>query len=273
VRALSREPRAAGAHVEWIRGDLTRCAGWSAQLEGCDALVHLGASTGRASASVHTSVNLEATRSLVRAARDARVPRFVYASTIAAGFPELERYPYAAAKRAAEESVRASSLEWTILRPTLVLGPGGGNGPALLRLARKARTPLFGAGSVRVQPIGARDVARLVAEALRDAGTVRETIDLGGPDVLTFAELLARLRTAVGRDPRRLLHLPLAPAMSAAWAFERWFGPRLPVLAGQMYSFRYDSTARRSGFLDARMAQLARVDALIAELARGAGHG
>ncbi|HUR27873.1 MAG TPA: NAD(P)H-binding protein, partial [Planctomycetota bacterium] len=219
----------------------------------------------------HTRINLEATRSLLRAARDAGIRRIVFVSTIAAGFPEVERYPYAAAKRAAEESVRASALAWTILRPTIVLGPASGIGPVLVRHAQRARTPIFGDGRVRVQPIAAGDVARLITEALRDESTVRETLELGGPDVLTFGELLARLRGALGRVPDRFVHLPLRPALALAWSLERRIGPRLPVLAGQLYAFRYDSTARRSSFLDARMARLARVDALIAELARACG--
>ncbi|MEO6709795.1 MAG: NAD(P)H-binding protein [Planctomycetota bacterium] len=273
VRALTRQKRAEGGGVEWIEGDLGHVDFWASALEGCDSLLHLGACTGRASAEEHARINLEATRSLVRAARDARVKRMVFVSTIAAGYPELDRYPYAAAKREAEASVSASTLDWTIVRPTIVLGTAGGIGPMLVGLARKRRTPLFGAGLVRLQPIGARDTADLIIQALRDPTTLRETIDLGGPDVLTFTELLTRLRVAVGREPKGLLHLPLKPAMAAAWTFERLFGPRLPVLAGQLYAFRYDSTARRSGFLDARMARMTRIDALIAELARGGDHG
>ena len=272
VRALSRSPREGRAGLEWVRGDLAQVDTWAAQLNGCSAVLHLGASTGRAFASEHRRINSEATRSLVRAVRDAGVPRLVFVSSIAAAYPELDRYPYAAAKLAAEEAVRASAQAWTILRPTIVLGAGGGVGPTLLGFARSARTPLFGDGSVRVQPIGALDVARLILDAMRDDSTARETIDLGGPDVLTFAELLSRLRIAVGRKPGKFLRLPLGAAMSMAWAGERMFGPRLPVLAGQLYAFRYDSTAQRSSFLDARMPRLSRIDALIAELVKDVGH-
>jgi NADH dehydrogenase len=242
-------------------------------LQGCGALLHLGASTGKAAANVHTHTNLEATRALVRAARDAGVARFVFVSSIAAAYPEVDRYPYAASKRAAEQLVVQSALDWTVLRPTIVLGAESGIAPALLALARKSRTPLFGDGAVRVQPIAVRDVARLIVDALRDKQSLREIIDLGGPDVLTFAELLNRLRTALGREPGKFLRLPLRPALSAAWLAERLIGPRLPVLAGQLYAFRYDSTARSSRFLDARMPRLMRIDALIAELTGGVARG
>lgn len=273
VRALSRHAQAARAGVEWVRGDLDNVAGWAAQLEGCDALLHLGASTGRASAAVHGRVNAEGTRALVRAARDAKLGRMVFVSTIATAYPEVERYPYAAAKRQAEQAVHDSSLDWTILRPTIVLGAGGGIGSTLLGFARSARTPLFGGGEVRVQPIGLGDTARLILEAMRDRSTLRQTIDLGGPDVLTFVELLRRLRSVLGREPDKFLRLPLRPAMSLAWAMERVLGPRLPVLAGQLYAFRYDSTARGSEFLDRRSPKLARIEALISEVAQGAEHG
>lgn len=255
------------ASVEWVRGDLRDPGPWAARLEGCRAVLHLGASTGRASADVHRATNLEATRALIRAARDAGVPRFVFVSTIAAGYPELERYPYAAAKREAEEAVRASSLAWTVLRPTIVLGAASGIGPALAKFARLPLTPLFGSGGTRVQPIAAHDCARLILEAAREAATVGATIDLGGPDVITFRELLARLRVAFGREGRHFLRLPLSASIRAAWIAERVLGPRLPVLAGQLYSFRYDSTARSSPFLDRRASTLMRLDDVIAKLA------
>ncbi len=272
VRALSRSAQPQTTGVEWVQGDLAKVEAWAPRLAGCDTLLHLGASTGRASAREHDLVNLRGTRSLVRAARDAGVGRVVFVSTIAAAYPEVDRYPYAAAKRRAEEVVSAGALGWTILRPTIVLGQGGGIGPKLLDFAKRARTPLFGDGNVRVQPIGERDVARLILEAMRDPATLRQTIDLGGPDVITFAELLRRLRGALGQKPEKFLRLPLRPAMSTLWIVERCLGPRLPVLAGQLYAFRYDSTARSSNFLDQRMPKIARIDALIAELARGAGH-
>ena len=273
VRALSRQPHADSEGVEWVRGDLSSTDAWTARLEGCVALLHLGASTGRVAAALHQRTNAQGMRSLVRAVRDAGIARFLFTSSIAAAYPEVDRYPYAASKRAAEETLRASTLDWTILRPTIVLGREGGVAPALLSFARKPRTPLFGDGRVRVQPIGARDVARLILEALRDGSTTREVLDVGGPDVLTFAELLSRLRVALGQEPGKFLRIPLGPAMSMAWAAERLIGPRLPVLAGQLYAFRYDSTARASRFLDARMPKLMRIDALIAELTAGAAHG
>jgi nucleoside-diphosphate-sugar epimerase len=292
VRALSRSPRAPGTAqgavsgaavgesesgaVEWVQGDLLDPAPWMTRLEGCRAILHLGASTGRASAAVHRAVNLEATRALVRAARDARVARFVFVSSIAATYPEVTRYPYAAAKQEAEHAVRVSSLDWTVLRPTIVLGSRGGPGPALAAFARRSRTPIFGPGLVRVQPLGAADCARLILESTRDPGTSRQSIDLGGPDVLTFRELLVRLRTAQGQEGERFLQLPLGPALWAAWGLERLLGPRLPVLAGQLYPFRYDSTAQPSSFLDARMPLLSRIDAVLAGLVRelgAAAHG
>src|SRR5688572_5567677 len=69
VRALSRADRTGDDRVEWVRGDLAELGAWAPRLEGCDALLHLGASTGRASAAEHARINHDATRSLVRAAR------------------------------------------------------------------------------------------------------------------------------------------------------------------------------------------------------------
>lgn len=273
VVALSRRAQSDRPRVTWLRGDLDDVAGFAGALSGCDIVLHLGATTGRAPASVHRRVNLDATIALLAAARSARVPRFVFASSIAAGYPEHRRYPYAAAKHAAEAAIAGSDLDWTILRPTIVFGTASGPFPTLLAHADAPFTPLFGPGSVRVQPICVDDLAAHVVDALFDASTSRESIELGGAQVLSFRELLNRLRVACGRAPNRFLRLPLTASIHAAWVAERCVGARLPLQAGQLYAFRYDSTATPCAFTESRRASLTPLDAAIELLTKASGRG
>lgn len=273
VVALSRRAQSDRPRVTWLRGDLEDVAGFAGAIAGCDSLLHLGATTGRAAASVHRRVNFDSTIALLAAARAAQVARFVFVSSIAAGYPEQIRYPYAAAKRDAEAAVMASAFEWTILRPTIVFGAASGPFPTLLAHADAPITPLFGPGTVRVQPILVDDVAARIVDALFDPTTRRATIELGGPAVLSFRELLIQLRAACGRAPNRFLRLPLAATIRAAWVAERCVGARLPLQAGQLYAFRYDSTAAPCAFTQARRASLTPLDAAIALLTKASGRG
>ena len=110
--------------VQPVIGDLLEPRTYAPALSQCRTVLHLAASTGRAAAAEHMRANAEGTARLVGAAKDAGVTEFLFVSSIAAAFPDTRGYPYAIAKRAAEESVRASGLPFLIVRPTMILGPG-----------------------------------------------------------------------------------------------------------------------------------------------------
>lgn len=265
LRCLTRSPREDRGAITWVEGDLTRPETYASALEGADAVVHLGALTGKAPADEHLRVNQAGTEALARAAAAAGVERFVFVSTIAARYPETRAYPYARAKAAAEATVRASDLAWTILRPTIVLGPASPLYGSLAGLAKAPVTPVFGDGRTRIQPIHVQDVADAVVDTLDDPETVRQAIDLGGPDVLTFDGFMKKLRAAQGKGEGPLLHLPVGLATFALSLLEPVLLPVLPVTAGQLYAFRYDGLAEATPFLQARLPKMANLDDQIAQ--------
>src|SRR5262245_15139073 len=86
------------AFVDLPRGqgaDLRVPSSYSASLAGVDTVVHLAAATGKATPALHAEVNLGGTKGLLEQCRRAGVRRFIFVSSIAAGFPDLSRYPYA----------------------------------------------------------------------------------------------------------------------------------------------------------------------------------
>ena len=188
--------------------------------------------------------------------------RFVHVSTISVTFPEKRHYPYARTKERAEEIVRSSDLDWAIVRPTIVLGPGSGWGKKLFALATAPIPFLFGNGKARMQPVDVRDVARFLAEMLALPAFGRVTVEIGGPDVLTFNEFVARVRA--GRTP--ILHLPAGPIVATLGALEGPLRSVLPVTAGQFYGFLHDTTAAPHT-LDGRLVPAKRgIDAMIQDL-------
>ncbi|MEZ0240216.1 MAG: SDR family oxidoreductase [Chloroflexota bacterium] len=148
---------------------------------------------------------------LIGAARDAGVRRIVHVSVVHAE-PDAAT-PYVRAKAALEQVVRASGIEWAIVRPTLTFGPGDiliNNLAWALR-----RLPVYGMpgrGRYRVQPVHVDDVARICVDAATgDAGRV---LDAAGPETMEYRELVALVRRAVGS---RSLVLPMpTPAVLAA---------------------------------------------------------
>lgn len=252
-------------NVHPVRGSLPDdLAESAAVLPGCDVVVHLAAQTGKAPAEEHHRVQVDGTDRLIRAATEAAVPRFLHVSTIAVKYPEKKHYPYARSKEAAELVVRGSALDWAILRPTIVLGPGSPVADGLASLASAPVLPLFGGGTARMQPVHADDVA-LGIQALVDGGPLGgRTIDFGGRDPVTFAEFLKRLRQELSGRSGPALPVPVSPLIATLAVMERGLFRVLPVTAGQFYAFRHDGLAAEDPLAEPVLAARQGVPELIA---------
>jgi NADH dehydrogenase len=231
-------PRSAGA-------DLLKPASYERELAGASAVVHLAAATGRASEAEHFRVNVDGTRTLIEFSQRMGVRRFVLVSSIATTFADIRRYPYARSKLAAEEIVAGSGLDYTIVRPTIIAGRGSPVLTGLRKLVGLPVVPVFGPGNTRVQPIYVSDLAACLTSVIRDRATYRQTIELGGPDVVTIEQLLAGMRRVLTRKKdARFVHVPLVPVVAVLELLERVAYGALPVTIGQLATFRYDGVAR-----------------------------
>jgi nucleoside-diphosphate-sugar epimerase len=229
-------PRGAGA-------DLLAPSSYERDLEGADVVLHLAAVTGKAPASAHMRVNLDGTCTLLEQSRRCGVRRFVFVSSIAAKFPDVRRYAYARSKVAAEAAVTSSGLPYTIVRPTIIAGAGSPVLDGLRRLASLPVVPVFGTGDVRVQPIFVDDLAECLVSLVRDDVAPRQTLEFGGPEVVTIRQLLGEVRRVVTGTPLRALRVPLAPLLPVLGVLET-IAPRLvPVTVGQLSTFRFDGVA------------------------------
>jgi uncharacterized protein YbjT (DUF2867 family) len=169
---------------------------------------------------------------IVAAAEAAGVERAVFVSTTAI-FTKLNA-PSKAIRVAAEDTIRASNLRWTIIRPTMIYGsPGDRNMWRLLRLMRRVPfVPAPGGGRTLQQPVHVADLAQaIVAAAERDIAIGR-TYDVAGPEGITFREVAEAAGAAVGRTTR-LVPLPTGALLRALRTVER-SGRHLPIKAEQI---------------------------------------
>lgn len=149
---------------------------------------------------------------LLEAARVAGVRRIVHVSVINAALDA--ETPYVRAKAALEALVRSSGLEWVIVRPTLLYGPGD---ILINNLAWALRhLPVYGMpgrGRYTVQPVHVDDLARICIEAA--AGNSGRTLDAAGPETLAYRDLVDLIRSAV--DSRSfVVPMPAAAVVAAA---------------------------------------------------------
>jgi nucleoside-diphosphate-sugar epimerase len=235
---LSRRPGPpAPAGWRWAAADLARPGPWAAALEGADTVAHLAALTGKGSRRAHFRANRDTTRHLLDAARAAGVRRFLFVSSVAAGYADRRHYHYANAKAEAEALVRDSGLQTLVVRPTMILGPGS---PVLANLSRLATLPVpvaFGPPDQPVQPVHVDDVARALVALLAAPAWDGRVVEVGGPEVVPAGELAARIRAARGLPARRPLRLPVEPLRTVLAVLEPLALPLLPFTAGQLAAF------------------------------------
>jgi NADH dehydrogenase len=194
------------------------------------------------------------------------VRRLLFASTIAVKYPGEGRYFYARSKERAENTVLRARLRATVLRPTIVLGPGSRIAARLRSLAKLPLLAIPGGGRARIQPIDVRDLATLIAVMVEEDRFNGEVVEAGGPDVLTLREFLTRLRSRAGGGGP-VLSLPLAPLRTALGLLERVSPAAVPVTQGQLAAFAHDSTAEPHKFVERLHPRMRGASAMIDELA------
>ncbi|MEE9164385.1 MAG: complex I NDUFA9 subunit family protein [Thermoplasmata archaeon] len=246
--------------VTFAEGDVLLPASLRAAVEGVDAVVHL-VGILRERDSTFEEVNVGGVRHLLEACERVGVRRVIHLGALGTS----ERHPtrYARTKAVGERIWRESDREYAILRPSVVLGPGGDFTERVLALIRRhRRVPVVGHGRNRIQPIWIDDAVRAIGAALQ--APPRRTWELVGPDRLTWDAFVLRLAEGMGL-PRRIRHVPagLARLVSAAGVL---VGREPAVTRDELFFLRQDLVGRVEPFqelvgepptsLDTRIARL-----------------
>ena len=210
VTALSRDPDPTvfEEDVSTAVGDVTAYDSMVEQFEGRDAVVNLVALSPLfqpPSGTSHREVHLRGTENAVQAAEEHGVERFVQMSALGAD-PDGDT-AYIRTKGRAEGVVRDSSLDWTIFRPSVVFGEGGEFVSFTKKVTPPYLAPLPRGGRTRFQPIWVGDLAPMLADGLDDEH-VGETYEIGGPAVLTLADVAKLAYRAEGK-PVSVLPVPM----------------------------------------------------------------
>lgn len=188
------------AGIEEIEGDATLPESFTDAVKGCDATINLigiiREFPGRGI--TFQRLHVEATRNIIAAATKHGVSRHLQMSAL--GTRANSEARYFKSKFEAEEAVRASGLDYTIFRPSIIFGPKDDFINQLAGLLRVLPAmPVIGDGEYQLQPISADDVARCFAEALEKPETMGETFELCGPDRLSYNELLDTIARVMGK--------------------------------------------------------------------------
>jgi NADH dehydrogenase len=230
-------------HARVLNARVYDCEELARHLQGADVAINLVGilnERGRSGAGFRRA-HVELTATLIRACREAGVRRLLQMSALNAG---LGRSHYLRTRGEAEALVKDSGLHWTLFQPSVIFGHGDGLFTRFATLLRLSPVlPLARAGA-RFAPVFVGDVCQGFVRAVAERETIARTYPMGGPEVMTLAEIVRYTARHLGLK-RLIVPLPDLLGRLQALAFD--FVPGKPFSTDNYLSLLLDSVPQEDG--------------------------
>ncbi|MGJ4940952.1 complex I NDUFA9 subunit family protein [Bradyrhizobium sp. HKCCYLS1011] len=259
IRVAVRRPELAGhlqplgrvGQIHAVQANLRYPASVEAAMRDSHAIINLVGILTESGAQTFNAVQGEGAATVAKAAAGAGA-QLVHVSAI--GADEESPSAYARAKAAGEKAVLTALPTATIMRPSVVFGPEDDFTNRFAGLARISPfLPLIGGGATRMQPVYVGDVATAIADAVDGKARAGATYELGGPEVLSFREIIEIILDITDRK-RMLLSLPFGLAKFQA-AFLQFAPGPLKLTGDQVELLRRDNVVSDAAQADGRTLQ------------------
>ncbi len=218
IRAMVRQNKSkkgnvSGLNVSYVIGDVTDLSSCIAATKGVDVVYHLAAKTSEKPSETAASyaINVGGTKNIISACLVNKVKHLVVVSSQST--KRARRGAYGETKRLADLEVEgipaAKGLKYTIVKPTLVYGPGSkGLFSNVLKLVEKLPIiPIVGSGNYKMQPVHVDDVVVALRSIALNSATYGKTYDLAGGTRLTFNSLISTIQRVLGTS-KKVVHVP-----------------------------------------------------------------
>jgi uncharacterized protein YbjT (DUF2867 family) len=215
-----------GIPVEVAISSLSDERGLRAAMIGIDTIYHLIGGEWRGVRADLLKIDVQGTQAISSAAVEAGVKRIFFISHLGAN--RSSAYPVFRAKAIAEENIRRSGLDYTILRTAILFGSHDGFTTGLAKIIATVPFLFFipGEGNTLIQPLWIEDLATCLTWALDDDMTRNQVIEIGGPEYLTFRQVVSNILEATGLRNRLVSMKP--PYLRALTVFLDHLFPNLP---------------------------------------------
>ena len=213
VVAVSRALREAEDGIRWTEADVASGTGVAAALEQAEVAYYLVHSLG---ARDFERQDREAARNVSREAKRAGVEQIVSLGGL--GGEDDDASAHLRSRRETADSLASDGVPVTTLRAAMVVGKGSAAFETILGLVRRLPVMITPSWvSTPTQPIALEDIARYLAGVAGNEAAVGEAFDAGGPEVMTYRQMIERIAALLGKRPRIVQVPVLTPALSALW--------------------------------------------------------
>lgn len=213
VRALARRPQEPLTNVSWVAGSLEDRASLAELVRDADAVIHVAGMVNGRNRAAFEACNVTGSFDMAEAAKAAGIRRFIHVSSLAAREPQLSDYGWS--KERAEQAIAASGLDWTMVRPPAIYGPGDTEMLELFRMARRGFVMLPPPGKLSV--IEVSDLSRLLLALVPDRTSIARIYeaDDGSPEGWTHEGFATAIGWAVDKKVKPI-SVPRGLLMTAA---------------------------------------------------------
>lgn len=157
------------------------------KLRNCDALVHL-IGIGKQSSKYNFEDNVDLTKNMIQTCKKSGIKKIVYISGL--GVTKNSRSDYFISKYKAEQEIINSGLDYTIFRPSYIIGKKDYLSKFILKQIKKGIVIIPGSGKYHLQPIFVEDVAKIILESIYEKKFSNKILDLVGPEIIKFEDFV-----------------------------------------------------------------------------------
>ena len=157
------------------------------KLRNCDALVHL-IGIGKQSSKYNFEDNVDLTKNMIKTCKKSGIKKIIYISGL--GVTKNSRSDYFISKYKAEQEIINSGLDYTIFRPSYIVGKKDYLSKFILKQIKKGIVIIPGSGKYHLQPIFVEDVAKIIVESISEKKFSNKILDLVGPEIIKFEDFV-----------------------------------------------------------------------------------
>ena len=172
------------------------------KIEKSNALIHLVGIGNQTINADYSSINYELTRKMVELCKKAKIPKIVYLSGL--GVSKNTTLGYFISKYKAEQAIINSKLNYTIFRPSYIVGNDDPFTKYLKSQMKKKLIEIPGTGKYSVQPIFINDVCQIILKSIRDKQFSNKILELVGPESLTFENYVKQFSHNTGTKIKKI---------------------------------------------------------------------
>ncbi len=249
VRCLVRSPERAAPMpgVELVRGDVTDKGSVLNALGGVDAVVHLVGILMESKGLTFRAVHVDGTRNVVEACKEKGISRYLHISAL--GTRPSARSGYHKTKWEAEEIIRASGLDYTIFRPSVIFGKEDKFTNMFARAIRLSPVIMVpGDGRNKMQPVFVKDLVRAMAKSIEMPEAKNATFEMAGFEAYTFDGIIDSIASVLNRSPLKI-HIPMS-LMRLNAALLECVLPRPPITRDALLMLEEDNITANNALPD-----------------------